>query len=197
MGNGREERQPCIEHMHSDSQKLMSDASPSNHATSTSHAGRIWLATMGVFLTLAGLIFTGVLWRSYSRAMETRAWTETPCRITSSIILSEKPSPHSATVHRLSLRYDYTHNGTTHAGTRIKRVEGATGHRDKVEALADQFPQGSSTTCFVNPKAPTEAVLIHATKAGLYSIWFPLLFVIGGTMMAFRALYPRKNKNAR
>jgi hypothetical protein len=197
MENGREERQPCIEHMHSDSQKLMSDASTSKHQNSTSAAGRIWLAAMGAFLALSGLIFTGVLWRSYSRAMETRTWIETPCRIASSSILSEKPSLHSATVHRLSVRYEYTYNGAQHLGTKIKRVEGATGHRDKVESLADQFPQGLSTVCFVNPDSPSEAILTHATKAALYSIWFPLLFVLGGTVMAYRALLPSRNKNTR
>ena len=144
---------------------------------------------MGLFLALAGLLFTGVLWRSYQRAMETRTWIETPCRIVSSVVLSEHPTPHSPMAYRLGLQYEYEFKGTRHIGTKVKRVEGESPHKDKIEALADDHPGGRTTVCFVNPAQPAEAILQHATKAALYSIWFPLLFVLGGGMMAWRALF--------
>jgi hypothetical protein len=40
----------------------------------------------------------------------------------------------------------------------------------------------------VNPALPAEAVLEHASRAALYSIWFPLLFVVGGLGMLRGAL---------
>lgn len=143
---------------------------------------------MGLFLALAGLLFTVVLWRSYQRAMETRAWIETPCRIVSSVVLSEHPTPHSPMAYRLGLQYEYEFKGERHIGTKVKRVEGESPHKDTIEALADEYPAGKKTTCFVNPTQPAEAILQHATKAALYTIWFPLLFVFGGGMMAWRAL---------
>jgi Protein of unknown function (DUF3592) len=144
---------------------------------------------MGLFIALAGLLFTGVLWRSYQRAMETRAWIETPCRIVSSVVLSEHPTPHSPMAYRLGLQYEYDFNGKRHVGTKVKRVEGESPHKDKIEALADEYPTGRKTVCFVNPAMPAEAVLQHATRAALYSIWFPLLFVVGGSMMAWRSVF--------
>ena len=166
-----------------------------SHGSSTAstrdlrRAGRIWLACMGLFLAVAGLVFTAVLWHSYQRAMETRAWIETPCRIISSIVLSEHPTPHSPMAYRLGLQYEYEFKGARHVGSKIKRVEGESLHKDKIESLADDYPAAKRTVCFVNPAQPTEAILQHATKAALYSIWFPLLFVIGGGMMAWRALF--------
>lgn len=184
--------QPCIEHMHGDSQKLMSDTAPTDPTREKSRAGQLWLASMGLFLVLAGLLFAGVLWRSYSRAMETRLWKPTPCRIVSSVILTEKPSLNSTTVHRLGIRYEYDYEGEKLTGTKVKRVEGPTPHKDKIEALAAEFPSGRSLTCYVNPSQPSEAILLHASKAAVYAIWFPLLFVLGGGMIAVRALRSRQ-----
>jgi hypothetical protein len=43
--------------------------------------------------------------------------------------------------------------------------------------------------CYVDPKSPDRAVLKRDTKAALYSIWFPCLFVIGGAGMILSALF--------
>lgn len=169
----------------------MSPSSSPQNAKEGNRAGRIWLASMGVFLSLAGLLFTGVLWMSYHRAMETRAWIETPCHIVSSMVLSEHRTPHSPLAWHLGLQYEYEIKGTRHIGTKVKRVEGETQDKEKIDALAADYPEGSRTTCFVNPTKPDEAILRHATKAALYAIWFPLLFVAGGGVMAWRALFNR------
>jgi hypothetical protein len=44
------------------------------------------------------------------------------------------------------------------------------------------------TVCYVNPSDPTIAILKHGTRAALYSIWFPLLFVVGGLGIAWTAI---------
>lgn len=167
----------------------MSDDSRDPH--SDSRGGRIWLAAMGVSLALAGVLFTGVLWRSYRRAMETRAWLETPCRIVSSIVLSERPTPHSPTAYRLAVRYEYEHQGGRFTGTQIRRVDGPSPHKDRIDELAVEYPAGRRALCHVNPRDPSQAILKQDSKAGLYSLWFPLLFVVGGAVMAWRAVRPR------
>lgn len=155
---------------------------------SENRGGRIWLAAIGVFLALVGALFTMVLWQSYQWAMETRAWIETPCRIESSVVISEKPTPHSPMAYRLAIRYAYEFQDQRVIGTSVRRVEGASPHKDRVEELAAEFPAGKSVVCFVNPRDPTQAVLKHDSKAALYSMWFPLLFVVGGGVMAWRAV---------
>ena len=154
-------------------------------------AGRRWLACMGVFLAMAGLLFTWVLWRAYTRAAETRTWLETPCLIVSSRVQSERPSPNSNLAHRAEIRYAYEFNGQPMTGTKVKRVESATVHEERARAVVAQYPAGTSSICYVNPANPGEAILSHATRAALYSIWFPLLFVAGGAGMTWNALRRR------
>jgi hypothetical protein len=159
-----------------------------DRAIKPSAAGRAWLAAMGLLLVCAGALFTAMLWQSYQRAMETRAWRETPCDITSSLVLSERPTPHSPMAYRAAVHYRYEFEGKAFAGSRVRRVEGPSPHREKADAIVAAYPAGTRRTCFVNPSRPAEAILEHASKAALYALWFPLLFVIGGGMMAWRAL---------
>jgi hypothetical protein len=42
--------------------------------------------------------------------------------------------------------------------------------------------------CFVNPADPSFAILEKDSKAVIYTIWFPGLFVVGGLGMAVQAL---------
>ena len=157
----------------------------------SSLSGRLWLAGMGLFLALAGLLFTWVLWTSWQRAEETRRWMPTPCRIISAQVFSERPTPHSNPAHKADVRYSYTFEGKPFTGTRIKRVDSASQHEDNARKKLEDYPIGQETTCFVNPAQPDIAILKHDSRAALYSIWFPLLFVFGGLGMAWNALRRR------
>jgi hypothetical protein len=134
------------------------------------------------------MTFTWVLWRAYTRAEETRSWAETPCTIITSTIISERPSPNSNITHRADIRYLYQFNGQSQTGTRIKRVDGATTHDERAQAVITAYPIGLQTNCYVNPADPRQAILKHGSRAALYSIWFPLLFVVGGLGMTWTAL---------
>lgn len=139
---------------------------------------------MGVSLILAGSFFAWRMWLSYEKAQVTRRWAEVPCRIVSSRVVSERPTPNSAPAHRVVLRYEYAFNGAPHSSTKIRQVEAAPSqHLEDVRQKQLGYPPGAQQRCFVNPQAPDEAVLEHASRAALYSIWFPLLFVAGGVGM--------------
>lgn len=144
---------------------------------------------MGVFLIIAGSFFAWRMWLSYEKAQITRKWTQVPCRISSSKVVSERPTPHTDPAHRVEIRYEYELAGVKHSGTRIRQVEAApTPHLDVAQQRQQAFPPGSDQVCYVNPAAPDEAVLQHGSRAALYSIWFPLLFVAGGVGMLRGAL---------
>lgn len=144
---------------------------------------------MGVFLIIAGSFFAWRMWLSYEKAQITRGWTQVSCRVVSSRIVSERPTPNSDPAHRAELRYEYEIDGVKHTGMRIRQVEAApTQHLDKAREKQQAYPPGSTQKCFVNPASPDEAVLEHASRAALYSIWFPLLFVVGGLGMLRGAL---------
>lgn len=139
---------------------------------------------MGVTLVIAGSFFAWRMWLSFEKAQVTRAWTELPCRIVSSRVVSERPTPNSPPAHRVALRYEYETGGVKYVGTRIRQVEAApTQHLENARAKQQKYPPGSVQKCFVDPAAPDTSVLEHASRAALYSIWFPLLFVVGGLGM--------------
>ncbi|MBN8420828.1 MAG: DUF3592 domain-containing protein [Verrucomicrobia bacterium] len=160
------------------SQSLLPERMSQNQFASQS--GRWWLCTMGLFLIVAGSFFAWRMWLSYEKAQITRHWSQIPCRILSSRIVSERPTPHSDPAHRVEVRYEYEVGGVTHRSTRIRQVEAApTLHFDDAVQKQQQYPTGTTQMCFVNPAAPDEAVLQHGSRAALYSIWFPLLFGVG------------------
>jgi hypothetical protein len=151
-------------------------------------AGRWWLVALGMSLSAAGMVFTWVLWTAWRRAEETRAWPSAPCVILSSTVTVGRPTPNSNPAYETRVRYKFEFGGQTRAGTGIRRVDGPTVHESRARALAARFPPGLETLCHVNPVNPEQTVLLHGSRAPLYSIWFPLLFVAGGAVMSARAL---------
>lgn len=145
-----------------------------------------------MILILAGATFTWVLFTAWQRAEETRTWTATPCRIISSKVTSERRSPNAEVEHRTEIRYSYSFDGHSLTGGRIKRVDAATVHKDNASKRLEEFPVGKETVCYVNPAHPEHAVLKHDTRAALYSMWFPLLFVVGGMGIVWGALRRRR-----
>lgn len=159
---------------------------------SSSMFGRLWLASMGLFLALAGIVFTWVLWTAWQRAEETRGWTPLPCRIVSSRLHHERPTPHSNPAYKPEVRYSFSYEGKAMTGTQIKRVDSASQHEDVARKKLDPYPVGTKLICYVNPQKPAQTVLKHDTRAALYSIWFPILFIVGGLGMAWNALLRRE-----
>ncbi len=146
---------------------------------------------MGLFLACAGLLFTWVLWSAWQRAEETRRWAPTPCRIISAQLNSDRPTPSSNPAFKAEIQYAYTFAGSSKTGSHIKRVDSASQHEENARQKLEEYPVGLETTCYVNPEQPDQAILIHDSRAPLYSIWFPLLFVVGGLGMAWNAVKKR------
>ena len=156
-------------------------------------AGSRWLAVLGLVLALMGVIFTGVLLHSWQLAEETRAWTATPAKILSSQVLPDHPTPNSPVKYRAVVRYEYQVGGAIFHADRIHRSNGPNANKEDAEALREEYTPGQAITCWVNPADPGFAVLKHDSRAPLYTIWFPLLFVAGGLRMAWGAMR-RKRK---
>ena len=142
---------------------------------------------MGVVLAVAGGVFTGVLWRSYQRAEETRGWVERPCSILSSTLKVVQATASSPSKYAVGVRYSYVHEGVAREGSGIRRTDSPIGDLEKATALRESYTPGQSTVCWVNPAVPEVAILRHETRAGLYTIWFPLFFVFGGLKMSWDA----------
>jgi hypothetical protein len=170
--------------------------------TAPTASARIFKLCIGLFLMAAGLAVTALLFIPYNRAMETRAWTETPCMITESRMEEYRISELAEPVARVFIKYHYTINNKQYTGTRYQRVTFAGGdeesvtkrtpHFDQAEKLVEKYPVGTTAVCWVNPAAPSEAVLEHHTKAAIYTLWWPMIFAVGGGGIVWSSLRRKK-----
>ena len=165
------------------------DSKPSASEISTKRftGDRFILAGLGLALMLAGIGGTWMLWYAYQLAAETHRWQPHPCEVLSSQLLTEHRTPNSPTSYRPSIWYRYNINGSAFICHQIKSVDGDLSSRDSAQSVLDAYPEGAKTTCYVNPEHPEKALLKQSPLAPLYSIWFPLLFVLGGAGMIFKA----------
>jgi hypothetical protein len=151
---------------------------------------RVFKTALGLFLVMMGVGGTLYLWGSWKKAEETRKWPSAEAVISSSQVLTDRATPHSPPRYMAEVHYRYQLNGQSYTGRRIKRVDGPSSQKGTAEATVAKYKPGETVTCHVNPAQPEVAILEPESRAALYSIWFPLLFVVGGAGMivsAFRA----------
>ena len=161
-------------------------------------SARIIKLSVGLFLMALGIAVTVLLFIPYQRAMETRSWTETPCTVAECRM---DETYDGERVARVFLRYDYQFSSRDYQGTRLRRVSfysqddkqvaKKTSHFDEAEKILAKYPAGTATSCWVNPAAPDEAVLEHHTRAAIYTLWWPMLFAVGGAGIAWSAVRRR------
>lgn len=146
---------------------------------------------MGLLLVVVGSVFVNYLWNAYQRAAKMDSWGETPCVIVSSSIDDSGRNQKGLPKYALEVAYRYTYEGKERTGDRFKRLPTEASDPRKVKSKLKKLDPGKSTVCYVNPQAPGEAVLKKDTKAALYSIWFPCLFVVGGLGMIGSSIFRR------
>ncbi|MCB1062937.1 MAG: DUF3592 domain-containing protein [Verrucomicrobiae bacterium] len=159
-----------------------SSPSPSNWG------GRLWMAGMGLSMAAAGAFFMWFLWKNFDIATAMDTWVETPCTILASTIDDSQMDQHFETKYEFQTSYRYEFGGVSYLGDQVKSKPIVAGIRKKLEKWETRFPSGSKSTCLVNPESPAEAVLVPDTKASIYSVWFPGLFVVGGLGVAISGL---------
>lgn len=170
----------------------MSAADPAREASAVPSGARPGSLAVGLLVGIGtaamGVLFCVLLWRGYEKAREMGAWVETPAHVLVADIEPFHPTPHSPEAYRLRLEYAYDFGGRPFTSSRYKRIDGPSNHRKKIEAIIKRVPAGSDVVCFVDPDDPATAVLRRDSRAPLYTIWFPGLFVVGGLGIAFGSL---------
>jgi hypothetical protein len=155
-------------------------------------ASAVFLVIFGLVIAGIGALFTALMWDSYQRASAMHAWPQEEAVILSSEIEERKHDEYSAKEYRVKLLYGYEWKGEAKTGERIvARGNPWAKERARAEKQLEKFPEGMKTMAFVNPSDPDFAVLKPDTKAAGYSIWFPLLFVVGGLGIVVRAVVRR------
>jgi hypothetical protein len=146
---------------------------------------RIYMTLIGLLLALSGGIFSWLMWRSFSRARQIEAWPRVPCAVLESVVESRRDDPEwpesMPQEFRFRVLYAYDWQGRTYESDRYRlRGSSWSSGPEEAEILVGRYPEGSVAECSLNPEDPQLAVLEGESKAPGFSLWFPLLFVVGG-----------------
>lgn len=154
--------------------------------------GRIWKCVIALILIGVSWALVLYLWRSYMRAAEMDAWVEAPCRIESISIDDTQRNQRGMPKYLLNVTYRYQWNGQDYLGNRLKRLPTEASDPKKLKKMIERYPVGTETVCWLDPDLAENVVLKKDSKAALYTIWFPFVFIIGGAGMIVSALFRRQ-----
>ena len=142
---------------------------------------RLYLTMIGLLLAAAGAVFTWLMWKSFDRAGAIEGWPRVPCAILFSDVEERRIGPELPPEYRFQVTYSYEWEDESYESDRYGiRGDSWSKRRDGADALSGTYPEGSVHECSVDPLNPGMAVLHGESKAPGYSIWFPMIFVVGG-----------------
>lgn len=149
----------------------------------------VFLVMLGLVIAGVGGLFVWLMGMSYMRAVEQRDWPQVEGVVLSSEIEEYKHDEFSPMEYRMNILYGYEWQGERKTGERYGfRGNPKYNKRNKIAGMVETFPSGKKITVYVNPADKNFTILKTDSKAAGYSIWFPMLFVIGGLGIALRAI---------
>ena len=159
--------------------------------TSGRVAGSIFICMIGLMLVSMSVVFEWLMLRSYLNAKESRQRPSVEAVILSSDIIERQISGSPVEV-KFDVAYEYVYQGKPYSSKRLS-PRGSKWMRDKdsVRELLLKYPVGSSHKAWVDPQSPDSAILKHDTKAAGYTLWFPVVIMVGGCGMIWGALRRR------
>jgi len=154
---------------------------------------RLWGAALGLMLAAAGALICWYLWLAYQNAKLTDHWVRTPCEVIANHVDDSQVNQHGMPKFKLLISYRYEFEGELRVSNQVRRRPLTSTSPDKIDQWLEKYPLGMKTTCLVNPDDANEAILKPNSKAPLYTMWFPGMFLIGGIGIAVRALVGRSS----
>jgi hypothetical protein len=116
-------------------------------------------------------------------------WRGVPCVVVSSEV--ETNDGEDGPTYSVKIVYDYRFAGRPYQSDRYGFTKIASSGYDRKKAIVDRYPPGSEHTCYVNPRNPSDAVLVRRLTADMLVGLFGVVFIsAGGAMVwfAFRAI---------
>ena len=149
-------------------------------------------AFFGVFL-LAGLGFLMIFLVPAVRVVQAFSWQAVPCEIVSSSVASHPGD--DSTTYSVEVTYRYRVDGRDYTGDRYRFLGGSSGGSEGKQEVVDSLSPGTTTTCWVDPDDPAEAVLDRGLQWEYLFALIPLIFVAVGAGGVFFSL--RKGRRMR
>jgi hypothetical protein len=142
-----------------------------------STGSKLFLTLFFLFFFGMGSIFEVFIIRELVRNVQSRSWPEVSCRILESAVRedSRDNSP-----YKFAVKYQYIYQNKTYQSERCKLQATNFSDYSKAQKLAEAYPAGSQTICYVNPQKPDEAILKHSSPWFAFMIIIPTIFVLIG-----------------
>ena len=139
----------------------------------------MWFFRIWAFLFLAGgALIAAVAIRNLRHGSASKGWPQTQGRILRSFVLVQTDSERGKS-YTPSVEYEYSVEGVTYRGTRIRYGQiGSTGRRRAERALAD-YAEGASVPVWFDPRNHKDAVLACGTSWGNAAILLAGLVFMG------------------
>jgi hypothetical protein len=125
---------------------------------------------------LAGEYFFG---REFLRNVQTRQWTPVECRIESSRIVERGGANGD---YGFEVEYIYTVSGRSYTSRQFSLQSKSFSDYGEAQRLANRYPLGSKSLCYVNPSTPDQAILERASLWLGLLLLLPLVFVTVGAV---------------
>ena len=136
------------------------DSPPALSERANAASGAGWLRLFFVPFFLTGAAFFGVVTVGPLLLIRaSRDWPATPCVVESSRVIFHQSDDGNRATYSIEIVFHYTVAGQPRTARRYSFVVGAWSGLRAKEAVVAAYPAGREAVCFVNPKAPDEAVL--------------------------------------
>ena len=123
---------------------------------------------------LFGLGFTIFMLSHFYQAYSVNSWKKTPCNITYSKLIDKSNG------YKVDIKYSYQHNGKIFEGDKLKLNKSVISDYSEADGYIKKFHKGDNS-CFVNPAAPEEAVLVAKVPwVMLPFLLIPAIFMLIG-----------------
>ena len=113
-----------------------------------------------IFVAVGAAVFVPMTLVPSIRLAESMTWEAIPCTIVGSSIRSW--STDDGTSYRADVHYEYRAGGREWRSNRVDFFSFLSSGRSDARAIRDRHPNGSSTTCWVDPGDPSRSVLERA-----------------------------------
>ena len=145
------------------------------------------LIFFGIFLLLGcGFVVPFVI--VFGKVVGARSWVPTPCVIVSSRVKAHRGS--KTTTYSIQMVFRYEFQGKRYEShTYDFSLGSSSGYRSKARVVA-QYPPGKRTTCYVNPRKPSQAVIDRGVPVMAWLVFVPVAFIavgLGGLVGVARA----------
>ena len=142
-------------------------------------SGGCGLIGFAVIWTLFSSVFLFFGLKSLYQGLSHSQWPEVPCEV--SYFSIQDSNPHTDPPFQPKVRYQYNWENTSYTSETVwLNKEGVDDYEDLSE-LVEQERNGNLTTCYINPDAPSESVLLNDNS----NIWVSIIpTLLGGLFMA-------------